>query len=573
MKQIHKAAGVTVILLILTLPVLYSCKAAPPYSGTAPDMEVLSEPAGEPERRNSPPEEMDKTGEGDAGDYAESRPRSRIRDELVVAFSLEELELDFRISYYASEAQIFTAIYEGLFSYHPLSMAPVPAAASEYEISDDKKTWTFKIRDNARYQNGDPLRAADFKAAWLSLLEPEREAPYSSLFDIIEKARDYRLGNCKAEEVGISAPDDKTLIVRLNSPAAFFPSMLCHHSFSPIHPSMLQENNWTKPVSNGPFYIEEIDNEHILLIKNANYWDARRVSLNKLTIKFPQDGDEATAMWNSGEARWIHGDMNLSTLTDRSGIEVNAMFATYYYYICSARKPWDDYRLRHALTLVLPWEKIREGYSLPARTLIFPIPDYPDVDGLDTTNEEEARRLLADAGYPGGVGLPELVIRITPAHDADRLATIMAEAWSGVLGIPVKIDVVPYRDYFQSLKGNDYDVGSTSWIGDFADPYTFLQMWRRDSNLNDARHNDDDYEALIERSMTEEGTKRWETLAEAEELLLSRGNVMPISYSPAVNVIDLNEIDGWYPNVLDIHPFKYMFIKALRPLSGVAMVQ
>jgi peptide/nickel transport system substrate-binding protein/oligopeptide transport system substrate-binding protein len=369
--------------------------------------------------------------------------------------------------------------------------------------------------------------------------------------------------------VGITARDEKTLIVRLNSPAAFFPSMLCHHSFSPIHPSMLKEKKWTKPVSNGPFFIEKINEEQIIFLKNPNYWDAERVSLNKLTIKFPGDGDDAAALWNSGQARWIHGDVNIDALTDRSGFEVNAMFATHYFFIRSARKPWNDFRLRRSLSLVLPWDKLREGHALPAKTLVYPIPDYPKIDGLETGNTDEAKRLLAEAGYPLGTGLPELVIRVTKSPDALHSAELMAEAWYTVLGIRVKIETVSFKEYFQSLKRNDYDVGFTNWIGDFADPYTFLQMWCRDSNLNDAQHNDDDYEALIEKSMTEEGSKRWQTLAEAEKLLLSRGNVLPISHSPAFNIIDLAEIDGWYPNVLDIHPFKYMSIKTRRPLPGV----
>ena len=336
---------------------------------------------------------------------------------------------------------------------------------------------------------------------------------------------------------------------------------------------MLNVEDWTThlPVTNGPFYIEEMNDDHIILRKDPNYWDAGRVSLNKLTIKFTADGDEASAMWNSGEARWLHGDVNVDALTDRSGIEVNAMFATNYYYISSARKPWNDYHLRRALSLVLPWDKIRAGYALPATTLIYPIPDYPRIDGLDTPNVDEAVKLMADAGYPKGVGLPELVIRITPSQEAERIASLMAGAWFEKLSVPVKIEVVPYRQYFQSLKQNDYDVGSITWIGDFADPYTFLQMWCRDSNLNDARYSDDDYEALINKSMIEDGTERWATLAEAEKLLLDRGNVLPISYTPALNIINLEEISGWYPNVLDIHPFKYMSIRSRRPLPGVVM--
>jgi peptide/nickel transport system substrate-binding protein/oligopeptide transport system substrate-binding protein len=336
---------------------------------------------------------------------------------------------------------------------------------------------------------------------------------------------------------------------------------------------MLRAANWVKPVSNGPFLIEEIDENQIMLLKNPNYWDAARVSLNKLIVKYTEDGEEAAAMWNSGEARWIYGDVDFEALTDRSGIEVNAMFATHYYFIRSAKKPWDDFRIRRALSLVLPWQEIRQGYSLPAKTLVHPLRDYPEIDGLEESNPEEAVRLLDAAGYPRGVGLPELVIRITASQEANRIAYLMAKAWFEVLNIPVKVDVIPFRQYFQSLKRSDYDVGSTTWIGDFADPYTFLQMWCRDSNLNDAGHNDNDYEKLIEKSMAEEGTKRWETLAEAEKLLLSRGNVLPIAFSPAVNIIDSNEIEGWFPNVLDIHPFKYMSLRTRRPIPGVALAR
>jgi peptide/nickel transport system substrate-binding protein/oligopeptide transport system substrate-binding protein len=506
-------------------------------------------------------------------EFAEPRPDVRTRDELTVVFSKAEVEWDFRKSYLASEAQLYTAVYEGLFSYHPFSMAPVPAVAERYELSEDKKQWTFTIRQNARYWNGDPVTAEDFRAAWLSTLSPEKEAPYSSLFDIIEGAREYRTGALRdADRVGITAAGPKTLVVKLNAPASFFPSMLCHHTFSPIHPSMVGKDDWSLsiPVSNGPFRIAETDEGKTVFEKNGEYWDAPSVSLNKIIIKFAEDGDQASGMWNSGEARWIAGEANFNILTDRSGIQVNAMFATHYYFIRSSEKPWNDHRLRRALILALPWDEIRSGHFLPAKTLIYPLPGYPEIEGLSLTEPRKSEALLADAGFPGGRGLPELVIRITPSPEAARVTGLMADAWKA-LGIPVRAEVVPYARYFQALKVDGYNVGFSTWIGDFADPYTFLQMWRRDSNLNDAHYSDDDYESLMEKSMFEEGETRWATLAEAEKLLLERGSVLPVSYSPAVNIIDINELGGWFPNALDIHPFKYIYFRAFRPLPGVVM--
>jgi len=569
MSQIRKISFIFLCFLIIS-----GCISQPMQEQVPPQAQEQV-----PQESKQPPPE--KNEDSDSHDFAEMRPPIVDRDELTVAFSKGHIELDFRKSYLASEAQIYTAIYEGLFSYNPVSLEPVLAAAEKWELSEDKKQWTFTIRQRARFENGDSLRAEDFRVAWLSLLEPERESPYSSLFDIIEGAREYRTGlETNPEKVGIFAPEEKILVVKLNSPASFFPAMLCHHSFSPVHPSMLKKESWsagnggekwTPPVSNGPFRIDTMDENGIVFYKNNLYWDRRNVSFNKLTIKFTETADDASDLWNSGEARWISGDVNLESLTDRSGIQVNVMFATHYYFIRCEAKPWNDYRIRRAMSLVLPWEDIRMGYTLPAETLIFPIAGYPKVEGVKKTNFAEAEKLMAEAGYANTEHMPELVIRLTPSRDAARIGSIMAAAWKDYLKLNVRVEVIPFEYYFQSMKENNYNIGSSTWIGDFADPYTFLQMWRRDSNLNDAHHYDADYEVLMERSMTEEGNVRLATLANAEKLLLDRGAVLPISYSPALNIVDTGEMGGWFPNALDIHPFKYLSFKDFRPLPGVAM--
>jgi peptide/nickel transport system substrate-binding protein/oligopeptide transport system substrate-binding protein len=549
---------------LLLLPVL--------WAGAAPIRDRAKEPLTAPP---APEDTAPGTG-SEKPDFAEQRPRIVNRDELAMAFSKGTVELDFRKSYLASEAQLYTALYEGLFSYHPFTLDPVPAVASAWELSEDKKVWTFTIRETARYWNGDPVRAGDFRAAWLSLLDPKRQSPYSSLFDIIEGALDYRLGNNdNPATVGILAPEPNKLVVKLNNPASFFPSMLCHHSFNPIHPDMLAIEDWSTlpPMSNGPFYVIDHTEDLIVLARNELYWDAGHTALRKITIRYLEDGDEASALWNSGEIRWIAGDVNLETLIDRNGIMVNPMFATHYYYIRSTSEPWTDARVRQALSLALPWDQMREGYFLPAKTLIYPIQGYPELEGLAAMDLDKARLLLGEAGYPGGAGLPELVVRLTPSPEAVRIGGLMETAWKDGLGISVRVDIVPHRNYLEALKQDDYQVAFSTWIGDFPDPYTFLQMWRRDSNLNDARFNDSDYEALMDRSMGEDGKERMETLAAAEKLLLDRGAVLPIAYSPAVNIVDTDELAGWFPNALDIHPFKYLsFREAFRSLPGVVML-
>ena len=536
----------------------------------------------EPKPENIPEEVPQITREPEERDFAEMRPGVRNLDELTVAFTRQNIELDSRKAVYATEAQLFTGIYVGLFYYHPLTLAPVPALAERWVLSEDRMLWTFTIRRNARFSNGDPVRAEDFRSAWLSLLEPGRDAYYSSFFDIIEGARDFRNGiKTDPESVGITAADDRTLIVKLNSPASYFPALLCHHSFSPIHPSMIDKtdwspagtNNWQPPVSNGPFRIDTMNDESIVMQKNDQYWDRDRVALNKIIIKFADTPEDASHLWNSGEARWIAGNVNMEALTDLSGIQLNEMFATHYYFIRSEEKPWNDYRVRRAMTLVLPWEEIRNGYLLPTETLIYPFLGYPKIKGISESDIEEALRLMAEAGYENGEGLPELVIRLTPSRDAQRVGILMANAWKEILNFEVRVEVFPFDGYFESLREGGYTIASSTWIGDFADPYAFLHMFRRDSSLNESRLNDPDYEMLIERSMVEEGQERLATLAEAEKILLERGVVIPVCFIPALNIVDLGELDGWYLNVLDIHPFKYMNFRAFRPLPGVALVR
>lgn len=597
--RLHAARGVAAAaFLVLLLAFQTPAQAQPNFdpsrigaqgaqSGQVADsleQKSVSEAAsGEPEPQESgdaaenPPDfpRDESSAEDPPAAYEPPPPSSNIPDTLTMTMSVGAgVEFDFRKAWYASEAQIFTGIYEGLFTYNPVNMRPVMGVISKYELSADKKQWTFTIRENARYSNGDPVTAEDFRSSWLSLLAIP-DAPYSSLFDIIEGAKDFRAGKrTDPGQVGVHVKEGK-LIVTLASPAAFLPSMLCHHSFGVAHPdtrAMLDSGGFDpqKFISNGPFIITEADERHVTFEKNPLYWDALNVKLKKIAIKFIDDDDEATALWNSGEARWIAGNMNLDTLMDRTGIQLNPMFATHYYFIRSDAAPWNDRRVRRALALALPWDEIRSNYILPAETLILPLQGYPDIEGMAKTDIDEALRLLAEAGYPKGVGLPELVVKIGDYAEANRVVEIMAAAWLEKLGVPVKIKTVPAYNYSDSLKDHDYQVGSMSWIGDFADPYTFLLLFRQDSNLNEAGYSDQDYEDLIQKSMIEEGSSRMNTLAQAEKLLLDRGVVLPIYHTPALNIVDTDEIAGWYPNMLDIHPFKYLGFALLKPLPGVA---
>jgi len=494
--------------------------------------------------------------------------------EFVLVYSPKNLELDPRHIYTTMESELSTGIYEGLLSYHPFSLAPIPAVASEWKISPDRTVYTFYLRENARFSNGDPVQAQDFLDSWLRVLEPDAGAEYSFLLDIIKGARNYRLGEeVEVEELGIRVISPTQLEVELERPASHFLKILCHMTFAPVHPSYLEREEWDADstiIGNGPYYIHERSPSELVLKKNKLYWDADRVELQTLRIRFMDDPEAISVGFNNGQIHWAN-NWNTETLLDRSKIVFNPLFATsYFFFVCSER-PWNDERVRRALTLLVPWEQIRdeEQVLLPTSNLIPQIPGYPEVEGIESFSREEALELLEDAGYPEGEGLPTPVFKLPGDSESRRIAEIMAESWKRELDLEADFQSFPFDIYLEEVKQADFTIGSATWIGDYADPLTFLQMWTADSNLNDARFAAEQFDELIEKSFSLEGRERYQVLGDSEQILLQKAVVLPISHTPAFNLIDLDRVEGWFPNVLNIHPLKYLRFRSLSVPPGV----
>jgi oligopeptide transport system substrate-binding protein len=515
-------------------------------------------------------------GAGNAAFAAEGEAREGV--ELVVAFNELDPELDPHHSIYSAEAQVFTALYEGLFTYNPNSLDPVRAACRLYTCSQDGRTYTFYIRDEAVWSDGSPLLARDFRDAWLRAISPAEKADYAAFFDIIDGARAYRLGtNSDPASIGISIIADKILQVRLVSKADYFTRLLCHHSFSPIHPATLAAKDWRAifpfPV-NGPYKLLSLEKGTLLLSKNDRYWDASSVAIPKLRLLFTDDDDDVTRRFDNGEIQWLAGPMDLDALLDRS-IQANPMFGTHYWFFAAGRKPWDNADLRRALALLLPWPEMRsrDQYLIPAPTLVLPFEGYKSAKGIEKADSEEALRLLNKAGYSGGAGLPRIVVLVPDNDDSKRVAGLMKTAWEKLEGVSVDLKVVPPARYFDLVRAgataSGYDLALTTWIGDFADPLAFLQMWTSDSNLNDAGLADAEYDRLLAEASVKAGSERLEALTAAETHLLGGAAVLPIYHSIAVNVVDPSFVQGWYANALDIHPFKYLAFGHKRLRSNV----
>jgi oligopeptide transport system substrate-binding protein len=495
--------------------------------------------------------------------------------EFVYALLSTEVDFDPLHAYTALESQVYTAIYEGLVTYNPFTLNPLPGAASHWDKSPDGKTYRFYIREDALYSNGDQVKAQDFRDSWLRILDPKAGAEYSTFFDIIKGARAYRMGEeDDPESIGIRVVSDSILDIELETPAAHFLKLLCHMSFVPVHPHYAKEEGWDKRssiVGNGPFYVLEKNEQEIVFVKNNLYWDKKRIKIDKLIMRFYNTPGEISIGFNRGLVDWAT-NWDSSVLQDTSKIIFNPLFATNFFFFKCVNPPWDDYRVRRALALLVPWERIRtDQIFYTTDTLVPKVPKYPEVEGISKTNQKEAFELLEQAGYPRGKELPPIKIRISSGGDSEEMAKIMADAWKESLGVDVIIDAVDFRSYFDSVKKKDFTLGRMTWIGDFADPLTFLQMWTSDSNLNDADFIDSEYDRLVQDAIPIEGKTRYEKLSEAEALILRKAVVLPISNQPTLNLIDLEYIEGWYPNALDLHPFKYLNFKEARLLPNLVM--
>jgi len=493
--------------------------------------------------------------------------------DFVIVESEHPHDLNPHTTSFSSDAQVLTGLYEGLFSYDPVSLDPRYALCTEYRISRDKKRMTFKLRQDARFSNGDVIDADSVRSSWLQLLSTP-DAPYASMLDIIRGAQDYRLGNGSEENVGIYATDKYTLSVYLTTPANYLPKILCHSSFAVVHR--------IPTVYSGPFQLEDQRTGVMLLTKNPYYWDIKNVASDSITICQSDKADENAFYYNTGMADWVSSDINTEKVIDKSAFQMSGEFATsYFFFKTSAKKskkaaekfnPWDYPEFRNAILEAMPWDTVRAGSMVPAATLIFPIGDYPVLDGFSYTDSIEARNLMTEArkkyNVPEDEILP-LVFDVSEFSLNDAKKEALKNAFEP-LGVKVTFRVLSPSTYFSNVAKSDSDLFVYTWIGDFADPLAFLMLFQGGSTLNDSGWQNKDFDDLINQAACAEDSQRSAILARAENILLDSGIIIPIYHPISFNVIDLTETGGWSVNAFDIHPLKYLYRKA--PVKAVPNV-
>jgi oligopeptide transport system substrate-binding protein len=510
---------------------------------------------------------------------AATAPDSGMR-EFVMADAQQSVSLDPLHTITSFESQFYTAIYEGLIVCNPQTLEPEPGVARRWESTDGGRVWTFTLRSDARWSNGDRVTARDFTESWLRMIDPTNNAEYSVFFDVIKGARAYRTGATRAAaDVGITAVSDTVLKVELEHPAAHFLKLLTHISFLPVHSSLRRSTGWEDAptvIGNGPFVMKSRSDSEIVLEKNPRYWDVDSLGVDRLRIRFMDDPDAATDGYITGRINWVTGSLiNGSRLRESDAVEAYPLFSTTYFFFSGGHAPWSDWRVRRGLALLLPWDQVRSKdlFDFPSALLIPSIPNYPTVKGIDGQQVEEGKKLLAAAGFPDGKGLPPVVVKLS--RDSEGMKAVvktMADAWKAAIGLEVQVKEVDAAAYLAESRKDDCTLAVSGWTGDYADPLTFLQMWMTGSNLNDAHFSDPDYDAAVSDAMTlMDNTKRYKRLADAEGILLEKASILPLRHGAAINLINSRAIGGWYSNPLDIHPFKFLSFKAMSTPPGIVM--
>jgi oligopeptide transport system substrate-binding protein len=217
----------------------------------------------------------------------------------------------------------------------------------------------------------------------------------------------------------------------------------------------------------------------------------------------------------------------------------------------------------------------KDIFDFPSALLVPSIPNYPAVKGIADQDVEEGKRLLAQAGFPEGTGLPPVTVKLS--RDSEGMKAVvktMADAWKSSIGLDVVVKDVDPGAYLAESRRNDGSLAVSGWTGDYADPLTFLQLWVSDSNLNDAHFSDASYDAAVADAVSIMDTpRRYKRLAEAEGILLEKAAILPLRHGAAVNLINVNAIGGWFSNPLDIHPFKFLTFKAMSTPPGIALAR
>ena len=498
---------------------------------------------------------------------------------LKITVGAEPEDIDPHVVTGVPEHHIIAALTEGLVAEDPVDLHPVPGVAEKWEVSEDGKVYTFQIRENAKWSNGDQVTSTDFAESYKRILTPALASKYAYMLFVMEGAEDYSTGKLKDfSKVGVKVINKQTLQIKLNAPTPYFLSLLNHYTWFPVHISTVKKydgltkrgSGWTKPenfVGNGAFNLKSWTLGRKLVVeKSPTYWDVKSTKLDEIHF-FSIELE--TTQENAFRAGQLHNIYNLhidkvATYKKEHADElrIKPHLASYFYRFNVNKKPCDDVRIRQALTMAIDRESIVKNVTKGeqmASTFFTP----PGVGGYTARarfkeDVGEAQKLLAQAGYPNGEGFPSLELLYNTTEGHRIIAEAIQQMWKKNLNINVTLQNQEWKVYLDRQRQMDYQISRAGWTGDYPDPNTFLDMWTSWSQQNQTGWSDTKYDALIRKAaITKDPDARLEVFQEAEEILMDQLPIIPIYIYTRVYALH-PAVKNWHANVLDHHPWKHI---------------
>ena len=523
----------------------------------------------------------------------------------------EHIFLDPQKISWVTDSRVADCLFEPLLDYSAADLTLEPAAAESWELSDDARTYTFHLRPEARWSNGDPVRASDFVFAWKRAIVPDFAADYTQLMFCIQGAReffDWRTAQLQdfaargqsadaawdeaqrkfRESVGLSAPDDHTLVVTLQRPIAYFLDLCAFVTFMPVHETSVRptvglnrqtgmltrdDNYWTDPkrlVSNGPYRLARRRfKRDLLLVANEHYWNREAMGNGSIQERIIHEPQSALLAYENGTVHWLPDLPTASPVAadlvkeKRADVHLQQMAGVYFYNFNCRRtlvdgtaNPLADPRVRRALAMAIDRDTIVQKVTRLNQPVVRSFVPPDAVPGYDPPTEtgpgfdpEAAAGLLAEAGYPGGRGLGGLSILYNSGFGHESIAQAIKRMWEQHIGVFVTLEGIEVKAFSQRLKTQDYTICRASWFGDYRDPTTWLEKMMTGNGNNDCAYSNPDYDALLHRAATQtDPAERFSTLREAEALMLADSPMAMIFQYIALHVYDPGIVQGLHNN-------------------------